>query len=151
MFVRAKYLYFQMPLDTLDDILEKYLPENELKEINRILYGYQRHLRFVPLKFEIKLLFFTKSIFNSDLFSKLESEQFGGYSVEKYRFQGVEEDDVYTPRIVKVIIKKKNKTKEAIKVLRYIFRWPPYNIQLLYQPTNQFMNKSRKYLTKSIK
>lgn len=32
-----------MPLDynSIDDILEKYVPENELKEINRILYGWQ--------------------------------------------------------------------------------------------------------------
>lgn len=38
-------------LNSIDDILEKHLPNNELNEINRILYGDGKNLRFVLVNF----------------------------------------------------------------------------------------------------
>lgn len=38
--------------DSLDEILTKYLPSNELDEVNRILYGCQINERFVILEFQ---------------------------------------------------------------------------------------------------
>lgn len=36
-----------MDYDSVDGILNQFLPENELKEVNRILYGNQRHPKYV--------------------------------------------------------------------------------------------------------
>lgn len=43
-----------MEYDSIDDILEQFLPEDELKEVNRILYGNQRNPRYVLCQFALK-------------------------------------------------------------------------------------------------
>lgn len=37
--------------DTVDEILQQFIPEDELQEINRILYGNQRNPKYVHLLF----------------------------------------------------------------------------------------------------
>lgn len=52
--IHTQFLSIQTMLrqyDTVDNILEQFIPENELQEVNRILYGNQQNPKCVYLLF----------------------------------------------------------------------------------------------------
>lgn len=84
--------------DSIDEILTKYLPHDELKEVNRILYGHQHDERLVFCEQEQNLAwkFFGFYFF----FRYLGAEKDSNYDIEKYCFASSNKDSI--SRIVKV-------------------------------------------------
>lgn len=88
-----------MEYDSIDNILNTFLPENDLGEINRILYGNQKNPRFVSFIF---IVWINNLELIINICSYLGSEKLPSYHVEKYSFKGTSEKERLNARMIKV-------------------------------------------------
>lgn len=99
--LESRRIKMSLIYESIDEILNKYLPQDELNEINRILYGCQHDERFnlcVILKTTYGLIL--NLILKTKIYRFLGTEKEKSYDIEKYRF--VTPQNGYIPRVVKV-------------------------------------------------